>query len=151
MERNGLALMRKQHLAKPSSGLAVEELASDIGGLHATDPTTPYLSLFARMRGFIRERLDVALYEKKSLGRIRCMRNTVYILPIEQIPAAFAATRRMTELNAERFCKSQGVTIRQFAEISRKIEGVLEGGGMTVKEIKGRLGGIAHLRPSSTS
>ncbi len=97
------------------------------------------------MRGFSRERLDEALFERKSLGRIRCMRNTVYILPLDLLPAAFAATRRMTELNAERFCKSQGVTVRQFTEISRKIEEVLEGGGMTVKEIKVRLGGIAHL------
>jgi hypothetical protein len=73
----GTALMRKQHLAKPAAKLALEELARGIGGLHATDPATPHLSLFARMRGFSRERLDLAMYERKSLGRIRCMRNTV--------------------------------------------------------------------------
>jgi hypothetical protein len=37
------------------------------------------------------------------------------------------------------------VTVRQFTEISRKIEGVLEDGGMTVKEIGSRLAGTTHL------
>lgn len=141
----GLAVMRQQHLAKPSTKLDVEGVARDIGGLHATDATTPYLSLFARMRGFSREQLDEALYERKVLGRIRRMRNTVYILPLDLIPAAFAATRRMAEVNAERFCRSQGVTGREFETASRLIAGVLEGGGMTVKEIRSRLGSTAHL------
>ena len=114
IDTTGLGIQRQQYLAKPASGLTVEEVARDIGGLHATDPTTPYLSLFARMRDFPRERLDEALYERRSLGRIRCVRNTVYILPLEQIPAAFAATRRIAEVNAERFLRLQGVTVRQF-------------------------------------
>jgi hypothetical protein len=34
--------------------------------LHATEPATPYLSLFARIDSFTREEVDDALFESKS-------------------------------------------------------------------------------------
>jgi uncharacterized protein YcaQ len=52
----------------------------------------PYLSLFARVPGFSRDMLDEEMYVRKSLVRIRCMRNAMHILPRDMLPAAFVAT-----------------------------------------------------------
>ncbi len=115
------------------------------GGLHATEPATPYLSLFARMPDFLRDQLDEALYEKKSLGRIRCMRNTVYMLPLDLIPTAFTATRRLKADHAGRFCKLHDITPRQFEKAASLISGALAGGGLTVKQLREGVGDLPHL------
>ncbi len=40
--------------------------------------------------------LDEEMYVRKRLVRIRCMRNTMHVLPRDLIPAAFASTREVT-------------------------------------------------------
>ena len=41
-------LLHKQHLTDESKTDDILQIARDIYGLHATGPTTPYVSLFAR-------------------------------------------------------------------------------------------------------
>ena len=78
-------VLRKQHLTDDSKADNIVRIVRDINGLHATDPTTPYLSLFARTRNFAKEQLEEELYIKRNLGKIRCMRKTVYVLSKEMI------------------------------------------------------------------
>jgi len=77
------------------------QIVRDISGLHATSPTMPYLSLFARTLDFAEEQLDEELYIKRNLAKIRCMRKTVYILPKEMILTAYSATKKMVELTSK--------------------------------------------------
>ncbi len=49
-------------------------------GLHATDPATPYLSLWARSPGFGTGDLDVELYQKRSAVKHLAMRRTLWLL-----------------------------------------------------------------------
>jgi len=119
----------------------------DVGGLHATGATVPYLSLFSRTRNFTAELLDEELYVKRSLGKIRYVRKTVYILPKDMIPAAFAATRSMIVLASEKYSKYLGVTEDGFEVASKEILSVLKGRGMTTKEIKKALGTRLNISP----
>ncbi len=84
-------VLRKQHLAADPHIDDVVQVAGDISGLHATGIKESYLALFARMSNFTREKLDEELYVKRSLGKLRCMRGTLYILPAEMLPVAYAA------------------------------------------------------------
>lgn len=59
--------------------------------LHATEPATPYLSLFARIDSFARSDLDDALFEKRSLLKQLAMRRTVFVFPRELLPAAISS------------------------------------------------------------
>ena len=88
-------VLKKQHLTVKSKGANILEVVNDIIGLHATDPLSPYLSLYARMKNFNRQELDECWEGKKLLGKVRFVRKTVYVLPKETIPAAFAAIRSM--------------------------------------------------------
>ena len=140
-------VLKKQHLADESKSDDVVRIARDIGGLHGTSATGPYLSLFARSGSFKREILAVAMSQKKSLARIRYVRNTIYILPKEFIPVAHAATSQVAEVTAERFSKYLGITPTQYTRIANKILKILRGRGLTTREIKKKLRIAANIAP----
>jgi hypothetical protein len=123
------------------------QIARDIYGLHATAPTTPYVSLFARARDFTRDKLDEQLYVKRTLGKIRCVRTTVHILPRETIPIAFAATKGIVEPNSEDFLQYTGVTKRQYEETSKAILEILRSKGMSTLQIKKQLETKVNVSP----
>jgi hypothetical protein len=133
-------LLQKQHLANNSKIDDILQISNDVSGLHATGPTTPYLSLFARSETFLRKDLENELYVKKRLGRIRCMRGTLHVLAEEMIPVAYAATRRMSQKDVKDFLAFRGVSTREYEETSRSILNILRGTELTSSEIKERLG-----------
>jgi len=90
-------VLHKQHLADDSKTDDIVRIVKDVSGLHATSPRTPYLSLFSRAENFRRDMLDEELYVKGRLGKVRCMRKTVYILRKALVPMALSATRMMVE------------------------------------------------------
>jgi hypothetical protein len=138
-------LLRKQHLSPGSFVTDLVRVARDIGGLHNTGPSTPYISLFSRVPGFTRDMLDEEMYGRKSLVRIRCMRNTMHVLPRELVPAVFAATQKCTGANAGRFLHYRGVSDEEFAEKSDKIMALLADGGRTIAEIKNAVGPVTNM------
>ena len=140
-------LLHKQHLSDESETEDIVQITGDIYGLHATNPTTPYVSLFARARDFTRDKLDAELYVKRTLGKIRCVRTTVHVLPKETIPIAFAATRGIVEPNSQGFLQYTGVTKRQYEETSKAILEILRGKGMSTLELKKHLGGKLSISP----
>lgn len=140
-------LLHKQHLTDESKSEDIVQIARDIYGLHATGATTPYVSLFARARDFTRDKLDEELYVKRTLGKTRCVRTTVYVLPREMIPIAFAATRGIVEPNSEDFLQYTGVTKRQYEETSEAILEMLRGKGMSTLQIKKHLGAKLNVSP----
>ncbi len=140
--------LHKQHLMGESPTDDIVQIARDIYGLHATNPTTPYVSLFARASDFTRDKLDEELYVRKTLGKIRCVRTTVHALPRETIPIAFAATKAIVEPNSEDFLRYTGaVTKNQYEEASRAILDILKGRGMSTVQIKKHLGTKLNVSP----
>lgn len=146
-ERINLLLLNKHHLLQSSKTDNLLETVDDILGLHATSPTTPYLSLLARSRGFQREDLERELYVRKSLGRIRCMRKTVFVLTKPLIPVAFGATRRISEIASREFAKYLGISERQYDKAARVILDLLKRQGMSASEVKKALGGKLNVSP----
>jgi len=140
--------LHKQRLTDESKTDDIVQIARDIYGLHATNPTTPYVSLFARAKDFTRDKLDEELYVRKTLGKIRCVRTTVHALPRETIPIAFAATKAIVEPNSEDFLRYTGaVTKNQYEEASRAILDILKGRGMSTVQIKKHLGPKLNVSP----
>jgi hypothetical protein len=138
-------VLHKQHLAGGPVPDGIVDVTRHIGGLHNTSPATPYLSLFARVPGFSRDMLSEEMYVRKSLVRIRCMRNTMHILPCGMLPAAFVATRKCTGANAGRFLKYRGVSSDEYDVVSGKIFALLNSGGRTTSGIKKAVGPVTNL------
>jgi hypothetical protein len=137
--------MFKQHLTKTSKSYDIGKIVSDMAGLHAQIPATPYLSLFARVDNFSRDMLESSLYEERSIGRIRCLRNTVFIIPREFIDYFMSATRKNFELSPDKYTKYIGLTIDEFNILSKSIVKTIGDKGLTAKEIRKRIKGDGSI------
>jgi hypothetical protein len=67
-------------LTAEGSGTAIPELTGALIGWHATDPATPYLSLWARLSGFTVADLDAEVYERRSVVKQLAMRRTLWLV-----------------------------------------------------------------------
>ena len=129
-------VLRRQHLMLDSKNGDVVQTVRDISGLAAANTATPYLSLLARMRQFGREQLEEELYVRRTLGRIRCMRKAIYILPIDLLVAAHWATRSLIVESSRRYLEYQGVPRPIYEQLSRHIVDMLKGHELNAAEIR---------------
>ena len=81
----------RHHLAPDHAAATIEAAALDQCGLHATDPTTVYLSAWARIPGLERPTIERALYDDRTVVRMIGMRRTLFIEPVELAPVVHAA------------------------------------------------------------
>jgi Winged helix DNA-binding domain len=73
---------------------SVESLASDLFGLHAARQSSPWVALRARIPGFEPSELRRMLSAERRLIKVRCMRQTLHILPTDLASTAHHATLR---------------------------------------------------------
>jgi hypothetical protein len=84
--RNRLA--RRHFLAESGS---IMRVTAGLVGLHATDPATPYLSLWARSSGFTTANLDRELYQKRSAVKHLAMRRTLWLVDADDLAVVQSA------------------------------------------------------------
>jgi hypothetical protein len=84
VEERRARLARRHFLSAQADSIG--GVTADLVGLHATDPATPYLSLWARLPGFSIADLDVELYEKRTLVKHLAMRRTLWIVRAHELP-----------------------------------------------------------------
>jgi len=147
LDRVNHFVLKKHHLTRESKINDVVQIIKDIGGLHATSPISPYLSLFARTKKFEKADLSKELSQRKSLARVRYVRNTIYILPGDLVPLAFAATHRMAGMASERNYRYLGFSPRDYERTSSKIMDILRGRGLSTREIKAKLRTSRNIAP----
>lgn len=138
-------LAHKQHLLPASWVDDLERAGSDIVALHATVATGPYLSLWARMPSFQLQDLDSALYDRRTMVRLLCMRSTLHLVPSRHMPFFFQAyagrQATATRLRAASLLPQAGLCEESCA--SRVLDGLLarvlaalnEKGASTVEEL----------------
>ena len=84
----------RHHLAPAARAETPADVASDLVGIHATDPTSVYLGAFARTRSLAPADLERALYDERALLRILGMRRTMFVVPVELAGIVHAACTR---------------------------------------------------------
>ena len=80
--RNRLA---RRHFLAADDTTPITRVIGGLVGLHATDPATPYLSLWARSPGFATADLEAQLYEKRCAVRHLAMRRTLWLVRSEDL------------------------------------------------------------------
>jgi hypothetical protein len=139
IERVNRFVLSKHHLATGNRTNDLVQVVDDVVGLHATNSTTPYLSLFARMQAFKKEALDKALYVNHRLGKIRCVRSTIYVHTQEWLPIFHAATAGKVGALSGKYLKNRGVTKGQYDAMVEGILDMLAAKEMTAAEIRQEL------------
>lgn len=93
-------LARRHFLCRPAS--SIDDTAHAFVGLHATDPSTPYLSLFARLPAFTIDDLDEELYQRRTVLKHLAMRRTLWIVRADDLPLVQAGASDRVAGNEQR-------------------------------------------------
>ena len=97
--RNRLA---RRHFLSAGDSPPVTRVIAGLLGLHATDPATPYLSLWARSPGFATADLDLQLYRERAAVRHLAMRRTLWLVLTEDLPMIQSAASERVADNERR-------------------------------------------------
>ncbi|MHA2283124.1 MAG: winged helix DNA-binding domain-containing protein [Promethearchaeota archaeon] len=129
-------LLEKHHLKEQYKLNHLLQVVDDICGLHATGTLEPYLTLFTRMNDFKKEDLDNELYQKKSLGRIRGMRKTLFILTKEMIPIVHTVIKYQTVKRDNKYLELRDISREQYDELANEIINRLTKKELSTSELK---------------
>jgi hypothetical protein len=132
-------VLGKHHLTIKSRTDDIIQIIDDICGLHSTELSTSYLSLFERTNNFRKADLERELYVNKTLGRIRGMRRTLFIQPRDMIPVVHAATFKLSEKNFEKYMEFHKISLSEYQEVSEHIMTIVKGTELSASEIRKEL------------
>ncbi len=103
VEQRRARLARRHLLAgSPHAVDSVSDVTRRLVGLHATDPATPHLSLWARLPGFTPADLDVALHDERSVVKHLAMRRTLWVVHRQDLPSVQSAASDRVAANEAR-------------------------------------------------
>jgi Winged helix DNA-binding domain len=142
-------LARRHFLAGSAS--AIDGVVAELVGLHATDPPTPYLSLWARLPGFAVADLDAELYERRTLVKHLAMRRTLWTVRAEDLPLIqSAASDRVADNERRRLvadAQKAGISDNGDTWLDTACAAVLrhlaEHGAASAKELRAALSELA--------
>lgn len=135
-------------------GLDVYQVTRDITCLQAPSATAPYLSLWARVRGFSPDALMRELYHSRRLVKIKCMRGDLFIVPLDLVEAAIVATRdQFANNDLAKIYHAMARTVQkptgeanpfeasesELEEHTKSIIGLLERECLTIEQLKKKL------------
>ncbi|OBF35161.1 hypothetical protein A5724_15655 [Mycobacterium sp. ACS1612] len=149
VEERRARLGRRQFLAQPAD--SIDHAVADLVGLHATDPATPYLSLWARLNGFTVGDLDTELYEHRTLLKHLAMRRTLWTVRAADLPLIqSAASDRVADNERRRLvadAQKAGIAKDGAAWLNTACAAVLrhlgDHGAATAKELREALPELA--------
>ena len=99
-------LARRHALAPASKAATAEDATRALTVLHATEPATVYLSLFARVDGLEIADVDRALFTDRTLVKQLAMRRTLFVFPRDLLPAVLpGASARVAATERARMAK----------------------------------------------
>ncbi|MFX1411026.1 MAG: winged helix DNA-binding domain-containing protein [Promethearchaeota archaeon] len=129
-------VLQKHHLTENTKIDNILQITEDLCGLHSTGLRTSFLSLLARTRNFKKDDLEKELYITKNMGRIRCMRRTLFIQTKNMIPIVFAATLKLFDNNIQKYMEFHKISSKEYQEISKSIINILKGKELSASEIR---------------
>jgi hypothetical protein len=91
-EQRRTRLARRQRTAAETRAGSAEEATRSLFCLHGTDPSTIYLSVWARVDDFSTADLDRALYTDRTLIKHLAMRRTLFVFPRDDLAAVQAGS-----------------------------------------------------------
>jgi len=92
-------LVSRQFASLPDT---VRGATGGLVGLHATDPATPFLSLWARCSGFDVADLEHELYQSRSVVRHLAMRRTLWVVSADDLSIVQSAASDRVAANEHR-------------------------------------------------
>ena len=145
------ARLARRHFLAELSDRPIADVTGRFIGLHATDPATPYLSLWARLGGFRVGDLDAALYDDRTVVKHLAMRRTLWVVEAGDLAAVQSAASDRVAANERRKLtadvKKSGIAIDGDAWLEAASTAVLahlaEHGHASARELRAALPELA--------
>ncbi len=124
-----------RQLLQRERSTTVEQVVVEAGGIYSTAPTS-YLSFAARIPGFVKDDLDRALNQDRSLVRLSALRGSGFLIPLDMIDDVLAASDRGNVFEGW-VEKLVGAEVRE--DWRARILALLDGRVMPAREIRTEL------------
>lgn len=129
-------ILNKHHLTSASKADDILMITEDLCGLHATGTIEPYVQLFIRKNDFKKENLDKELYIKKTLGKIRGMRKTLFIFTKDLMQIVYPFVRNLTQEREQKYLEYRNISPEEYNMLSQKVLSLLKKEELSTREIK---------------
>lgn len=111
----------KKHCVLPNTQMdSIEEISRKHVGLHSARIMTPFMTLCSRMNDFEPQQLISQLYIDKKLIKLRCMRTTLHIIPVDMASIFHMSTLDIRLADCNLFFKRNNIsseTIASFEDL----------------------------------
>jgi hypothetical protein len=138
-------IARRHGLAAQHRYDTIAAATAAITALHATEATTPYLSLHARVRELTVDDVSAAMYDDRSLVRVMAMRRTLWTVPRHLVPAvAGSAGRRVADVQRRGTVK-ESVELEAalgpdwITDAAARVVACLDGRELSAKQLRAEL------------
>lgn len=112
----------KQHLVPGFQAKSISEVAQNLCGLHAARLSSPFVISHARLNNFHTADLHSQLYKKNNLIKLRCMRTTLHVVPLNTAPIFHQATLAMRLQKCLLLYKKLNINLNDIGELKEVIE-----------------------------
>jgi hypothetical protein len=151
-------IARRHGLRRECRYETIEAATTAMTALHATEPSTPHLSLHARVKTLTVADVEAALYDDRLLVKAMAMRRTLWVVTRDLLPAvAGSAGRRTADVQIRKLAKEAPELEQQLgpdwiAKATADIVECLDGRELTTKALRDELphlGGTFMAAPGS--
>jgi len=151
-------IARRHGLRRECRYETIEAATTAMTALHATEPSTPHLSLHARVKELTVAEVEAALYDDRLLVKAMAMRRTLWVVTRDLLPAvAGSAGRRTADVQIRKLAKEAPELEQQLgpdwiAKATADIVECLDGRELTTKALRDELphlGGTFMAAPGS--
>ncbi len=99
----------------------IEDVARNHLGLHSARIMTPYTTLCSRLKGYNPQMLTSQLYKDKKLIKMRCMRTTLHIVPLDIASILHMATLDLRLSDCKLFFRRNAISIEQVEDMEEEL------------------------------
>ncbi len=139
------------HLASRAAPGDIPRVAAGMIGIHAARLQSPIVSMATRIDGVDADRLAQYLHRSPDLIKLRCMRGTLHIAPLELAPTLHAATRAARLAVCGNLAKPFAVEPKAGQALIEAILDSLAGRALTSDQIVAETGMLASRKTGLTN
>jgi hypothetical protein len=130
--------LARHHLAAPKGNDAVE-VCRDVCGVQAQLMPAARMAIGARTRGISPAQIEAALWQRRSLVKTLCMRQTVHLIPADEFSLYLTAVRTSRVCAVWRIMGRFGITAQEAETLNRATLEAIEVGALPMRELAFRV------------
>lgn len=132
----------KHHIIPGFKAKSITEVAQNLLGLHSARLSSPFVILHTRLSAFNTDDLINELYFARTLIKLRCMRKTIHIVPLDMAPVVHQATMHLRRDDCLRFYRHINVSNLDILKLKEHIIDLVMDKPISSNDI---LDGINHI------